>query len=89
MARAKRSRTKKVTIPKRQAMRPELTRHWRLGSVLTVSVLALALAPKSAAAAAVFKAQAKPQLNVVDIGDLYSYGYATSSQCGAVTGPVS
>jgi hypothetical protein len=37
------------------------------------------LAPKSVAEAAELKAPVKPQLNVVDIGDLYSYGYATSS----------
>jgi len=45
----------------------------------------LVLAPKSVAEAAELKAPVKPQLNVVDIGDLYSYGYATSFRIGVRT----
>jgi len=46
-----------------------------------VALLASILIPKPAAFAATtgHKTPAKPELNVVVIGDLYSYGYATSS----------
>src|SRR6266567_1578964 len=73
---------KKVSIP-RQALRQETAWHWRLGSVLMVVLLASILTPKSdaaVAAAAGLKVPAKPELNVVVIGDFYSYGYATSSE---------
>ena len=45
-----------------------------------VGAIGFVLAPKSVAEAAELKAPVKPQLNVVDIGDLYSYGYATSTE---------
>ncbi|MCW2891758.1 MAG: hypothetical protein JWO75_1247 [Actinomycetia bacterium] len=81
MARAKRSRPKKtkVNIRRRNAGQREPAWHWRLGSLLLVGAIGFVLAPKSVAEAAELKAPVKPQLNVVDIGDLYSYGYATSS----------
>jgi hypothetical protein len=80
MARAKRSHPKtKVNIRRRKAGQREPTWHWRLGSLLMAGAIGFVLAPKSVAEAAELKAPVKPQLNVVDIGDLYSYGYATSS----------
>jgi hypothetical protein len=79
VAHAKRSRSqKKVSIRRRQAVHREPAWYWRLGSVLMVSALGFILAPKSVAVAADLKTPAKPELNVVDIGDFYSYGYATS-----------
>ena len=80
MARAKRSRPKaNVNIRRRKAGQREPAWHWRLGSLLMLGAIGFVLAPKSPAEAAELKAPVKPQLNVVDIGDLYSYGYATSS----------
>ena len=82
MACAKRSRPKKtkVNIRRRKAGQREPAWHWRLGSLLMVGAIGFVLAPKSVAEAAELKAPVKPQLNVVDIGDLYSYGYATSTE---------
>lgn len=84
VARAKRSFSKnKVSIPRRRALRLEPAWHWRLGSALMVLTLASILTPKSDAVAATtagLKTPAKPKLNVVVIGDFYSYGYATSSK---------
>ena len=82
MARAKRSRPKKtkVNIRRRKAGQREPTWHWRLGSLLMLGAIGFVLAPKSVAEAAELKAPVKPQLNVVDIGDLYSFGYATSTE---------
>ena len=80
MARAKRSRPKaNVNIRRRRAGQREPAWHWRLGSLLMLGAIGFVLAPKSPAEAGELKAPVKPQLNVVDIGDLYSYGYATSS----------
>jgi len=79
--RAKRSFSqKKASIPRQRAVRHAPAWPWRLGSVLMVVLLATVLAPKSEAAVASRKIPVKPKLNVVVIGDFYSYGYATSSQ---------
>ena len=83
MTRAKRSFSQKMRIPRRQALRRAQAWHWRLGSALMVVLLAAMVAPKSDAAAAATagpKVPAKPKLNVVVIGDFYSYGYATNSE---------
>ena len=64
------------------ALGPGAAPHWRLLSSLMLALLAAILLVRPGAAMAQAggaKAQAKPALNVVVIGDFYSYGYAYSA----------
>jgi hypothetical protein len=64
------------------ASRPGAAQHWRLLSSLMLALLAAILLVRPGAAVAQIggaKTQAKPALNVVVIGDFYSYGYAYST----------
>ncbi|HEY4849369.1 MAG TPA: hypothetical protein VII22_01160, partial [Streptosporangiaceae bacterium] len=64
------------------ASRPGAALHWRLLSSLMLALLAAILLVRPGAAVAQAgeaKTQAKPVLNVVVIGDFYSYGYAYSA----------
>jgi hypothetical protein len=64
------------------ALRPGAAPRWRLLSSLMLALLAAILLVRPSAAIAQTggaKTQAKPVLNVVVIGDFYSYGYAYSA----------
>jgi hypothetical protein len=61
---------------------PGASWYWRLCSLLLLAILVSILIPRPSAALAATagpKAPPKPNLNVVVIGDFYSYGYATSA----------
>jgi hypothetical protein len=61
---------------------PGASWYWRLCSLLMLALLASILIPRPSAALAATagpKAPPKPELNVLVIGDFYSYGYATSA----------
>jgi hypothetical protein len=80
--RTKRSDSQENGHLSRLALGLDVAWPWRLASVLMLAFLAVILIPQPDAAMAAAshpKAPAKPALNVVVIGDFYSYGYADSA----------
>ena len=78
----KRSRSQEKGHTLRLTLVPGASWYWRLCSWLVLALLISILIPRPSAALAAAagpKAPPKPNLNVVVIGDFYSYGYATSA----------
>ena len=81
MISAKRSHSQENRYRSQLVLGPGTAWPWRLASLLMLALLAAILLPQPDAAAATGgpKVPAKPALNVVVIGDFYSYGYASSA----------
>ncbi|MDX6334662.1 MAG: hypothetical protein QOG05_2002 [Streptosporangiaceae bacterium] len=82
MISGKRSHSQRTRHMGRLALPQSATWPWRFASLLMLALLATILLPRPEMALAVAggpKAPAKPALNVVVIGDFYSYGYAGST----------
>lgn len=82
MTSGKRSHSQEKGHTLRLTLGPGASWYWRLCSLLLLALLVSILIPRPSAALAATagpKAPPKPNLNVVVIGDFYSYGYATSA----------